>query len=65
MAGRNRQFVTSFGRALDLDLDKRAEIAVRIADRMSAKMQVPLPERMSPERVLESIAHGMRTQSGR
>jgi uncharacterized RDD family membrane protein YckC len=56
---------TFFSRVLDLDLDKRAEIASRIADRMSAKMQVPLPEGMAPERVLESIAHSMRAQSGR
>jgi uncharacterized RDD family membrane protein YckC len=56
---------TFFSRALDLDLDKRAEIAGRIADRMSAKMRVPLPEGMAPERVLESIAHSMRAQSGR
>ena len=55
---------TFFSRALDLDLDKRAEIAGKIADRMSAKMQVPLPANMSPERVLESIAHTMRAQSG-
>jgi hypothetical protein len=56
---------TFFGRALDLDLDKRAEIAGRIADRMSAKMQVPLPVDMAAERILESIAHTMRAQSGR
>ncbi len=56
---------TFFSRALDLDLDKRAEIAGRIADRMSAKMRVPLPDGMAPERVLESIAHSMRAQSGR
>jgi uncharacterized RDD family membrane protein YckC len=56
---------TFFSRALDLDLDKRAEIAGRIADRMSAKMRVPLPEGMAPERVLESIAYSMRAQSGR
>lgn len=56
---------TFFSRALDLDLDKRAEIAGRIAERMSAKMQVPLPVDVAPERVLESIAHAMRTQSGR
>ena len=55
---------TFFGRALDLDLDKRAEIAGRIADRMSAKMQVPLPVDMAAERILESIAHTMRAQSG-
>jgi uncharacterized RDD family membrane protein YckC len=56
---------TFFSRALDLDLDKRAEIAGRIAQRMSAKMQVPLPADQAPERVLESIAHAMRAQSGR
>jgi uncharacterized RDD family membrane protein YckC len=56
---------TFFSRALDLDLDKRAEIAGRIAQRMSAKMQVPLPADVAPERVLESIAHAMRAQSGR
>ena len=56
---------TFFSRALDLDLDKRAEIAGRIADRMSAKMQVALPGDVTPERVLESIAHTMRAQSGR
>ena len=54
---------TFFSRALDLDLDKRAEIAGKIADRMSAKMQVPLPVDVTPERVLESIAHAMRAQS--
>jgi uncharacterized RDD family membrane protein YckC len=56
---------TFFSRALDLDLDKRAEIAGKIADRMSAKMQVPLPANVPPERVLESIAHTIRAQSGR
>jgi len=56
---------TFFSRALDLDLDKRAEIAGRIADRMSAKMQVPLPVGVAPERVLESIAPAMRSQPRR
>jgi uncharacterized RDD family membrane protein YckC len=56
---------TFFGRALDLDLEKRAEIAGRIAERMSAKMQVPLPADVSSERVLESIAHAMRGQARR
>jgi hypothetical protein len=56
---------TFFSRALDLDLDKRAEIAGRIADRMSTKMLFPLPEGMAPERLLESIAYSMRAQSGR
>jgi hypothetical protein len=56
---------TFFSRALDLDLDRRAEIAGRVASRMSAKMQVPLPQDVAPERVLESIAHAMRAQSRR
>jgi hypothetical protein len=56
---------TFFSRALDLDLDKRAEIAGRVASLMSAKMQVPLPVGVPPERLLESIAHAMRAQSGR
>jgi uncharacterized RDD family membrane protein YckC len=54
-----------FSRALDLDVEKRAEIAGKIADRMSAKMQTPLPEGMAPERVLEAIAHSMRAHSRR
>jgi uncharacterized RDD family membrane protein YckC len=56
---------TFFSRALDLDLDKRAEMAERIAERMSAKMQVPLPAGETSERVLESIAHAMRAQGRR
>ena len=56
---------TFFSRALDLDLDKRAEIAGRIAARMSTKMRIPLPDGIAPERVLESIAHSMRAQSER
>ena len=56
---------TFFGRALDLDLDKRAEMAGRIAGRMSAKMQMPLPEDVSPERALEAIAYAMRAQGRR
>jgi uncharacterized RDD family membrane protein YckC len=56
---------TFFSRALDLDLEKRAEIAGRIAERMSKKMQVPLPVDVTPERVLESIAHAMRGQARR
>ncbi len=54
---------TFFSRALDLDLDKRAEIAGRVASRMSAKMQVQIPEGVAPERALEAIAHAMRSQA--
>jgi hypothetical protein len=56
---------TFFSRALDLDLNKRAEIATRIASRMSAKMQVPLPEDVAAERVFESIADIIRAQARR
>jgi uncharacterized RDD family membrane protein YckC len=56
---------TFFSRALDLDLEKRAEIAGRIAERMSVKMGVPLPVDVASERVLESIAHAMRAQGRR
>jgi uncharacterized RDD family membrane protein YckC len=50
-------------RALDLDLAKRAEMASRIATRLCAKMQIPLPGSPTPERLLEAIAHAMRTQA--
>ncbi len=56
---------TFFSRALDLDLDKRAEVAEKIAARLSAKMQIPLPANVAAERVLESIAYTMRAQAGR
>jgi uncharacterized RDD family membrane protein YckC len=51
-----------FSRALDLDLGKRAEMASRIAARMCAKMQIPVPDSPTPERLLEAIAHAMRAQ---
>jgi len=50
---------TFFGRALDLSLDTRAAMALRIANEMCAKMQISLPEG-NPERALEAIAVGMR-----
>jgi hypothetical protein len=56
---------TFFSRVLDLDLEKRAEIAGRIAERMSVKMGVSLPADVPQERVLESIAHAMRVQGRR
>jgi uncharacterized RDD family membrane protein YckC len=50
---------TFFTRALDLDLRTRQVMAARIAERMAAKMRVPLPEG-NPERVLELMAKAMR-----
>ena len=50
-------------RALDLDLSTRAEIAGKIAASMSVKMDLPFPQEVNPERVLESISYAMRSQS--
>jgi hypothetical protein len=50
---------TFFARALDLNLGKRAEMATKIADRMTAKMGVGQREG-NPERVLEEIVRAMR-----
>ncbi len=51
-----------FSRALDLSVQKREELGTRLAATMSAKMQFPLPEGVRPERLLELIAHKMRSQ---
>lgn len=51
-----------FSRALDLDLAKRAEIAAKLAGRMADKMRTPVPEGATAERLLEAIAHAMRSQ---
>jgi hypothetical protein len=53
---------TFFSRPLDLDLDKRAEIAERIAIRTSAKKHDALPTGVA-EWVLESIAYTMRADA--
>jgi hypothetical protein len=50
-------------RALDLDLSTRAEIASRIATSMFAKMNLPLPQDVNPERTLEAISYAMRSHS--
>jgi uncharacterized RDD family membrane protein YckC len=51
-----------FARALDLSVEVRAAMALRIAEQMAARMGVPLPE-LNPERALESIALAMRSSS--
>lgn len=51
-----------FSRALDLDMAKRAEIAAKLAGRMAEKMRTPVPEGATAERLLEAIAHAMRSQ---
>jgi uncharacterized RDD family membrane protein YckC len=53
---------TFFARALDLTLDRRAELATRVAATLCGRMAVALPEGMQPERLLEMIAYRMRGQ---
>ena len=52
-------------RALDLERATREEMARKIAHRVAAKMQVPLPEGSSPERFLEAVAYDMRAGARR
>jgi len=54
---------TFFARALDLNVDVRASMALRIAQQMAAKMGVGLPEG-NPERALEAIVVAMRGGGG-
>jgi uncharacterized RDD family membrane protein YckC len=54
---------TFFNRALDLSLERRAELAARVAAAMSGKMGVPLPDGIAPERMLELIAYQMRSHA--
>jgi uncharacterized RDD family membrane protein YckC len=54
---------TFFSRALDLTVEKRAELATRVATTISARMGFPRPEGMEPERLLETVAFRMRGQS--
>ena len=49
-----------FSRALDMDLNTRAQIAARLAAQMCAKMNIEVPKDINPERVLETIAHQLR-----
>jgi uncharacterized RDD family membrane protein YckC len=50
-------------RALDFDLSTRVQIAGRIAVSMFAKMNIPLPAEVDPERALEAISYAMRTHA--
>jgi len=54
---------TFFARALDLDVEVRAAMALRIAQQMAVKMGVALPDG-NPERALEAIAVAMRGGGG-
>jgi uncharacterized RDD family membrane protein YckC len=50
-----------FARAIDIDIARREQLAGRIARQMTARMGIDMPEGVSPERVLESIARILRT----
>lgn len=49
-----------FARAIDIDIPRRRQLAERLASQMTAKMGIPLPEGVTPERFLESAAHTLR-----
>jgi uncharacterized RDD family membrane protein YckC len=53
-----------FARALDLTIELRATMAMKIARQITAKMGVALPEG-NPERALEAIAYAMRGSGSR
>ena len=50
-------------RALDFDPSTRAAIAARTARSIFARMDLPLPAEINPERALEAISYAMRSQS--
>jgi uncharacterized RDD family membrane protein YckC len=54
---------TFFNRALDLSIERRAELAQRVAATIAAHMGIALPPDINPERLLETVAHRMRTHS--
>jgi uncharacterized RDD family membrane protein YckC len=49
-----------FARAIDIDIARRRALAERLAQQMTAKMGIAMPEGVTPERVLESIARILR-----
>lgn len=49
-----------FSRALDMDLNTRAQIASRLTAQMCARMNIEAPQEINPERVLEAMAHQLR-----
>jgi uncharacterized RDD family membrane protein YckC len=53
---------TFFSRALDLTVEKRAELAARMATTVCGRMGAPRPEGMDSERLLELVAFRMRGQ---
>ena len=49
-----------FARAIDIDIPRRRALAERLAQQMTAKMGIALPEGVTPERMLESVARILR-----
>jgi uncharacterized RDD family membrane protein YckC len=49
-----------FARAIDIDIARRRQLAERLAQQMTAKMGIAMPEGVTPECVLESIARILR-----
>jgi uncharacterized RDD family membrane protein YckC len=49
-----------FARAIDIDIPRRVQLAERLAQQMTAKMEIEMPAGVTPERVLESMARILR-----
>ena len=49
-----------FARAIDIDIARRRALAERLAQQMTAKMGIAMPQGVTPERVLESTARILR-----
>ena len=49
-----------FARAIDIDIPRRRALADRLAHQMTAKMGIAIPDGVTPERLLESIARILR-----
>lgn len=54
---------TFFSRALDLSVERRAELAGRVAGRLSEKLRLPVESGSNPERLLEAVACQVRAQT--
>ncbi len=50
-----------FARAIDIDLERRAQLSAQLAQQMTAKLGMEMPADVSPERLLESMAHILRS----
>jgi uncharacterized RDD family membrane protein YckC len=50
-----------FARAIDIDIARRRALAERLAQQMTAKMGIAMPQGVTPERVLESTARILRS----